>query len=183
MRTGQHFCGVAVLQLSTRTDHDSKQYHHRVVCRVPPPSPEKSPSLPPPQLGQGLGIPPNTYQVVKLLTHRSRSENNHPPTHPTHPASPHPPVEAVVLQDVDHARHLTEDEHAALALLEPRQQLVQQHQLAAVLHQVLAWGRGQGRNIHAEEAGQVRSGQVREAGVTQRGWPGRCAPRWEYGKQ
>lgn len=48
------------------------------------------------------------------------------------------PVQAVVLQHVQHARHLAEDEHARVALLQLGQQLVQQHHLAAVLNQVLA---------------------------------------------
>ncbi len=39
-------------------------------------------------------------------------------------------VEAVVLQDVQQPRHLAEDEHARVARLQLRQQLVQQHQLA-----------------------------------------------------
>lgn len=39
-------------------------------------------------------------------------------------------VEAVVLQDVQQARHLAEDENTAVARLQLRQQLIQQYQLA-----------------------------------------------------
>ena len=52
---------------------------------------------------------------------------------------------AVVLQDVQHARHLAEDQHATTTLLEARQQLVQQHHLAAVLRQVPVGGVGRAR--------------------------------------
>ena len=40
------------------------------------------------------------------------------------------PVQEVVLQDVQQARHLAEDEHPGAARLQPWQQLIQQHQLA-----------------------------------------------------
>ena len=52
------------------------------------------------------------------------------------------PPEAVVLQDVQHARHLTEDEHAGAFLLEARQQLVQGTHLAAIGNQVVVRGKG-----------------------------------------
>ena len=42
--------------------------------------------------------------------------------------------EAVVLEDVEHARHLAEDEDARVLGLEARQQLVQDGHLAAVVH-------------------------------------------------
>lgn len=48
-----------------------------------------------------------------------------------------PLVDEVVLQDVQAAHHLGEDEHLVSASLEARQQLVQQHQLACRAHKRL----------------------------------------------
>ena len=48
----------------------------------------------------------------------------------------------VVLENVEHARHLTKNQHATTALLELRQQLVHEHHLAAVLRQVPVGGVG-----------------------------------------
>ena len=42
------------------------------------------------------------------------------------------PPQAVVLQDVQHARHLAEYQHAMSLLTEPWQQLIQHHHLARV---------------------------------------------------
>ncbi len=47
----------------------------------------------------------------------------------------------VLRNDVQHANHLREDEHAVPGVLEPNQQLVQQQQFATALHQRL-----QGKN-------------------------------------
>mmetsp|Transcript_32858 Transcript_32858/g.77904 ORF Transcript_32858/g.77904 Transcript_32858/m.77904 type:complete len:460 (-) Transcript_32858:740-2119(-) len=47
-------------------------------------------------------------------------------------------VQAVILQYVEHASHLREDEHAAVPLLQLRQQFVEEDELAAVLDQVIA---------------------------------------------
>mmetsp|Transcript_22778 Transcript_22778/g.67502 ORF Transcript_22778/g.67502 Transcript_22778/m.67502 type:complete len:715 (+) Transcript_22778:982-3126(+) len=48
------------------------------------------------------------------------------------------PVGAVVLEDVEHARHLREDEDAGALRLEPHEQLVEQRHLAGVGHEVVA---------------------------------------------
>ncbi len=48
--------------------------------------------------------------------------------------------ETVVLQDVQHASHLAEDEHSRAFLLEPRQQLVKSAHFAAIGHQVMIRG-------------------------------------------
>mmetsp|Transcript_8046 Transcript_8046/g.19965 ORF Transcript_8046/g.19965 Transcript_8046/m.19965 type:complete len:209 (-) Transcript_8046:1229-1855(-) len=47
-------------------------------------------------------------------------------------------VDKVVLQNIQQPGHLGEDEHAAPLLLEAGQKLIQQHQLARVLDEVLA---------------------------------------------
>jgi len=64
-----------------------------------------------------------------------------------------PAPQAVVLHHVEHARHLREDQHARPALLEPREQLVQQHHLAAVLDEVVA---GEERRARLGALEQVR---------------------------
>ena len=48
----------------------------------------------------------------------------------------------VVLDDVEHARHRHEDEHAVAARQQPLEQLVEHDHLAAVLHHVLAVDEG-----------------------------------------
>ena len=62
----------------------------------------------------------------------------------------------VVGQDVEHAHHLGEDEHAVAGVLESTQQLVQQEQLAAPANQLLgneltekvnAWVDGQANKL------------------------------------
>lgn len=45
--------------------------------------------------------------------------------------------ETVVLQNVQHPGHLAEDEDPGVLGLQTRQQLVQQHHLASVVHQML----------------------------------------------
>mmetsp|Transcript_39745 Transcript_39745/g.128644 ORF Transcript_39745/g.128644 Transcript_39745/m.128644 type:complete len:201 (-) Transcript_39745:581-1183(-) len=47
------------------------------------------------------------------------------------------PVGAVVLEDVEHARHLREEEHAVASPLEPAEQLVEEYHLPAVEDEAL----------------------------------------------
>ena len=61
------------------------------------------------------------------------------------------PHAAVVLEDVEHSRHLREDQHSVAVLLQPLEQLVQHDELAARLDKMLALDEWRPRLLSVEQ--------------------------------
>ena len=84
-----------------------------------------------------------TRQSKKNSEIRLKSENVHRwPSNPTTDLVNKVAELEVLCDDVEHADHLREDEHAVTRLFESHQQLVQQDQLPTALHQAL-WDKDQ----------------------------------------
>ena len=69
-----------------------------------------------------LALPPSLFLVVSLPRSFGEAATDL--------------ADAVVVEDVDHAGHLAEDEDPVAGALHAGQEAVQQHELAAVVHQV-----------------------------------------------